>query len=332
MVANHKLYHKLYLDLYPEIQRRFIKQISQNFKQFKKSKQNIFLHPNANKKRKNIKQGNLVDQLWMQEYIDYFDNFIFTTLDCKAKNIINMPLGFMFHDSISQNANYMFEQNNNNKYFSKIFWRGRISTHNIRSKIIDYFIDQKSKQVDIKHWNIDHKKYAIYKKSNDPNRPNPPKIEYENYFNGLKNSDFFLVIRGDKPWTLSFMDCLRAGTIPICIDTFYQDMGWENINMQPEDLFLHFNTDTYLVEEIYEKCLKVLQDKERVLYMKNNINQFYKKYILTDRTVKNNYHTECWSDFIAAKILEIQRNDYKLISNQFISPLVKEIKQKIYFI
>ena len=87
------------------------------------------------------------------------------------------------------------------------------------------------------------------------------------------------------------------------------------------------SADIYSVEEIYDRCLEVLQDKDRVFYMKNNINQFYKKYILTDRAVKNKYHIQCWSDFIAAKILEIQRNDYKIADNKFISPLVNEIKE-----
>ena len=311
-------------DFYPELCGQWISRIPQNYQQFQKQNK-VLAFPEHRPRGLHIRDGNLVDQFWTQKYIDYFDNPIFTGLDCKSKNVVNMPMGFMQHGTINQNSNYMFEQNNNNQYFGKIFWRGRTKTHNIRPKIIDYFIDQKSKQVDIKHWNIDNKKYAIYKSVSQ--MPPPPKQEYENYFNGLKNSDFFLVIRGDRPWTKSFMDCLRAGVIPVCIDTFYQDMGWENINIQPEDLFLHFSTETYSVEEIYDECLKALQNKDRVLYMKNNINQFYKKYILTDRNVKNNYHIQCWSDFIAAKILEIQRNDYKLISNQFISPLVNEIKE-----
>src|SRR6056300_84854 len=301
---------------YPELCGRWITKIPKNYKQFQKHNA-ILDFPQPRPRGLYKRGGNLVDQFWTQKYIDYFDNPILTHADCKAGNVVNMPLGFMSGRAVSQNTNYMFEQNNNNEYFGKIFWRGRISTHNRRSKIISYFTSNKSGQVDVNRWNIDGGKYGIYGQSH---LPPPPKKEYENYFNALKNSDFFLVIRGDKPWTKSFMDCLRAGAIPVFIDTFYQDMGWENINIQPEDLFLHFSTETYSVEEIYDKCLEVLQNKDRVLYMKNNINQLYKKYILTDRTVKNNYSTECWGDFIAAKILEIQRNDYKLISNQFISP------------
>jgi len=308
---------------YPELCGRWITQIPQNYKQFQ-TQNEVLAFPLPRPKGLFKRDGNLVDQFWTQKYIDHFDNPIFTSFDCKSKNVVNMPEGFMPHLSINQNANYMFEQNNNNEYFGKIFWKGRTKTHNIRPKIINYFIDQKSKQVDVNHWNIDDTKYRIYGQSR---LTAPPKKEYENYFNGLKNADFCLVIRGDNPWTMGFMDCLRAGAIPICIDTFYQDMGWENINIQPEDLFLHFSTDIYSVEEIYDRCLEVLQDKDRVFYMKNNINQFYKKYILTDRAVKNKYHIQCWSDFIAAKILEIQKNDYKLINNQFISPIVNEIKE-----
>jgi len=309
-------------DFYPELCGQWISKIPQNYQQFQKQNEVLaFPLPRPTGVYKRI--GNFVDQFWTQKYIDYFDNPIFTHFDCKANNVVNMPLGLMHHFSVNQNVNYMFKQNHNNQYFSKIFWKGRISTHSIRSKIISYFTSKESSQVDIKNWNIDCSKYGIY---GQRHLQPPPKTEYTSYFNELKNSDFFLVIRGDKPWTLSFMDSLRAGAIPVCIDTFYQDMGWENINIQPEDLFLYFSTETYSVEEIYDECLKALQNKDLVLYMKNNINQFYKKYILTDRAVKNKYHIQCWSDFIAAKILEIQKNDYKLISNQFISPLVNEIK------
>ena len=175
-------------DFYPELCGQWISRIPQNYQQFQKQNK-VLAFPEHRPRGLHIRDGNLVDQFWTQKYIDYFDNPIFTGLDCKSKNVINMPLGFMRHCTINQNSNYMFEQNNNNQYFGKIFWRGRTKTHNIRPKIIDYFIDQKSKQVDIKHWNIDNKKYAIYKSVSQ--MPPPPKQEYENYFNGLKNSDFF---------------------------------------------------------------------------------------------------------------------------------------------
>lgn len=310
--------------LYPEIQSLQVKSMPENCDNNDVENKDILMLLNKQGKRKDIRKGNLVDQFWTQKYIDFFSNPIFSTLDCKAKNVINIPLGFMPHAAISQCKKYPFIQHDNNQYFGKIFWRGRILTHEIRSKIIPCFLNKRSQHVDIDLWNIDGEKYGIY---GEPNKCQVPKEEYSNYFEGLKNSDFFLVIRGDLPWTFSFMDCIRAGAVPICIDTFYQNMGWENIGIRSEDLFLSFNTDMHTVEEIYDKCLEILQDQERVLYMKNNVNKFYKKYILNDREFKSGCSTNCWRDFIAAKIIEIQRNDHQLVNNQFISAIVNEIKE-----
>jgi len=264
------------------------------------------------------KQGFLLDQPMMQCYTT--DRPIFTSLDHKANNVVNMPLGFMPNKRISQEANYYLNHNKQLECFNLTYWRGR-DTHETRIKVLSHFSKSNEPNIDVQFWDLE-RKYHPY------NRSITPYQYYADYYNKLCHSDFFLIMRGDKPWTFSFMDCIRATCIPVCIDTFYNSLGWSNIGINPNDIFLDYNTQDWSIEEIYEDLLDQMNNREKILHMKNQINIFYKKYILSDRciTIANRTDQWGWHDFVASKILEIKNNNYKLLNNAFISPLVKNIK------
>lgn len=276
--------------------------------------------------RENLRTNNLVDQNIYNRCYSNIKNPIFTWLDFVGDNVINCPLGFMSPENIQQQHSYYEDYDAINQYYNRIFWSGN-KTHSIRNTIIDYFKSKSyiNTHIDIDYWKLDDQ-YSVYEK----NKPKPPPSEYIYYFNKLKASDLFLIIRGDKPWTNSFFDCLRANTIPVCIDTFYGKLGWENIGFQTEDILLDINTNFMSLEEIYETIISLVKNKEKILYMKNNLHKFYSAYILTDRSIRNHglkYRMFAgWGDFYCAKILEIYNNNYKVLNNQFISSYIKDIK------
>jgi len=296
-----------------------IQTISENL--LPKTKDTIIRFSNR-QERKNIRKNMLVDQYWANEYIEYYNkNPIITHYDCIGENVINMPLGIMPSKYISHNIDYYKSYHPiEPQYKNKVFWRGRGFTHNIRKILIDFLKDKKHPNVDVDYWTPDGNPYGPIK---------PPPSEYTKYFEQLKSSDIFLVIRGDLPWLNSFFDALRAGCIPVCIDTFYGNLGWENIGIEKEDILVDFHTSINSLDEIYEKIIKLVLNKDKILYMKDNIRNFYNKYILTDRYL-NKYHTAFhfsgWGDFLVAKILDLVENNYQITNKQFFCAKVKEIK------
>jgi hypothetical protein len=128
----------------------------------------------------------------------------------------------------------------------------------------------------------------------------------------------FLIMRGDRPWTNSFFDCLRANAIPVCIDTFYHKLGWHKIGFNIDDLFLDFNTQKDSIETIYNEIQNLLKDKERVLSMKNNLLKFYTQVVMQDKYLVANgaaISGAGWGCAIRSKLLEIHNNDYILKDN-----------------
>lgn len=288
------------------------------------NKETIFKLTSMRDKKTNIRQGNLVDQCWADKYIKHCNtNPIFTIFDCVGENVVNFPLGFIPCDCISQTIDYYRSYSPAYpKYHNKVFWSGSGFTHNIRPTLIDFIQtqSQSNKNIDVNYWKPDGNPYGKIK---------PQPSEYTKYFERLKSSDIFLVIRGDLPWLNSFFDALRAGCIPVCIDTFYANLGWENIGIKTEDIILDLHTNVNSLDEIYEKIIELVSNKDKVLHMKDTIRNFYNKYILTDRYLNKHhtrFHLAGWGDFYVAKVLELVENNYQIKNNQFICAKVKEIK------
>lgn len=272
--------------------------------------------------RKNYRAGSCVDQFWTQPYIDYYSTHaIFTPMDCLADNVVNVPSGFMLNDNISQSKAYCLNYAPKLTRFNKVFWKGSAWTHEIRPKVVRYLKSKRDVRFVLRNWTCTS--------GNPYGAVKPPSIEYTSYFEQLSHADLFLVMRGDRPWLYSFFDCLRAGAIPVCIDTFYGNLGWEKIGIAPDDILLDLDTSKHGLEGIYQAITSLLENKEKLLHMKATGQQFFQKYVLTDGLVAAHgasIYFSGWGDFIVAKALEIARNNYKLDNTQFISPLVHEVK------
>ena len=275
---------------------------------------------------RNLRTNFLNDQIMIERYVGHLSNPFFGGYDCLLDNLINMPLGFIPCEFISANSKYYNEINFDEQYYRKLFWSGS-KNHDSRLPIVDYFKSRNSSEMEVDYW-------ALPRGISPYTDKRPDSSEYKNFINKMLKSDMFLVMRGDVPWTFTFMDCLMTGTIPICINTFYNRIGWQHIGYQPDDLFMSFDTRETDVEEIYEKCLDLLHDEHRVKYMKDNIKSFYHKFIINDRLLTvggtSNYwvnHLIGWTDFWAAKLLEYVQNGYKLVNNQFICPHINVIKR-----
>ena len=182
----------------------------------------------------NTRKGLEVDRPKIESILSRFDNhesmLFITTLDYHSKNTINVPLGFINCKAIKKSSDYYKQHNKSIKTYGNLFWRGNTETHQIRKKIIDGLNLKSNKNFELAHWTPSA---GLFYSDNACTE-----TEYDVYFNQLKQSDTFLIMRGDKPWTNSFFDCLRANTIAVCIDTFYHKLGWHKIGYKIEDLLM----------------------------------------------------------------------------------------------
>ena len=231
-------------------------------------------------------------------------NFIFSSNDfCGDQKIIVSPNGFLYPSFITGTENYWLKDNKqNSEYFNKVYWKGSFN-HESRNILFDFYKQLKDPRFILEEFNA-----RVYS--------NPCSYQtYKAYINTLQQSDMNFCIRGTYDGTYSFMDTIRCGCIPILVNCML-NKGWENIFNEPEDFCLRFDVRKDSVEYIHTKILEVLNDKERVLFMKSNVRKFYKNFIY-----KDGRPIEAWSNFYLAKCIEIARNNFdsKKNTNQFIS-------------
>ena len=309
--------------------------ISPELKKLKKYEKKIILFlSNGGKERtkfNSIRNGKCVDQNFFVSEIKNYNITIFSGADVNFPNVISKMGTYIPYSNISQEEYYWldFDENNHKKYYNKLFWSGR-KTHSSRG-IINELNKFNNPNFELSFWKP---------KGKDPNKPvklykenKPVKEEYISFFNKLKESDIAISIRGDRPWTHTFFDYLRASNAIACIDTTHDKLGWEKIGINKDDLFWFFDTDKDSPEKIYQTLAKDLQNKDKILEKKKKTYEFYKKYILTDRLYKYKiYHPSFTGlfDFYVAKLIEIKENNYKLKDNCLFSPYVKLIKDKEY--
>jgi hypothetical protein len=308
--------------------------ISPEVEKLKKYKKKIILFlSNGGKDRSkfnSIRIGKLVDQKFFDSEINNNNITIFSSADVNQSNVISKIGGYISYSSISQEEYYWldFDENNHKKYYNKLFWSGN-NTHSSR-EIINELKKFNNPDFEISFWKP---------KGQNPNRPvkiyggnKPVKEEYISFFNKLKESDISISIRGDRPWTNTFFDYLRASNAIACIDTNYDQLGWEKIGINKDELFWFFDTDKDSPEKIYKILAEDLQNKDKILRKKKKTYEFYKKYILTDRLYKNKIYNPFFTglfDFYVAKLIEIKENDYKLKDNCLFSPSIYEVKDAV---
>lgn len=260
------------------------------------------------------RSGLEIDRPKIESILSKFDNHESATfiinLDYQSKNTINMPLGFINCKAIKKSPDYYKDYNQSIETHGNLFWRGNIGTHQIRKKIINGLNLTSKKNFDLAHWSPASGSFYEDNACTE--------YEYDTYFDRLKQSDAFLIMRGDRPWTNSFFDCLRANAIPVCIDTFYNKLGWHKIGYKIDDLFLDFDSREDSIEKIENDIQELLGDKERVIYMKENLLRFYEKFILQDKhllTYGASYASAGWGNVVKSKLLQIHNDDYKLRDN-----------------
>ena len=276
------------------------------------------------------------DEHFIKKY-PKFEGITFCTYDVHPqKNMIRFPLNHMPHYRISQDKDYfknLCKESEMNLFFNRCFWRGAPS-HRIRNTVIPFLNKKNDSRLDLKFWKP--KTGITY----NNNHPAPKAWEYSSYFNELRKSDVALCIRGDCEWVFSFFDIVRAGAIPVCINTGYSHLGWEKIGINWRDLFLNYDISSTndTVEDIYNGINNLLNDKDRCLMMKKNLRDFYKNIYLKDRGLdlylllrdhptNPKFIALCgWGDFFAGKIIEIIENNFVLKDNNFFSKNALEIK------
>lgn len=272
-----------------------------------------------NLEKPNFYHENYVDGWWLHNLLTDNKALIFTSMDTYHKTLINMPLGFMDQHCISQSSDYYKTTIHDQCYYRRIFWRGN-ATHVTRTNFVNFARTHSSGLFDV----------DFVKNFNPYGEKKPHSGHYRDYCKHLLFSDICLGIRGDLPWLYSFFDMLRLGTVPCLIDCyFYSDLGWENIGINPNDIFLSFKSSETPFEEICNTIVELLNNKEKILYMKNCIYKFMKNYIYNDTLLHlHNGHPKYsgWADFIIAKCIELKQNNFVIDNHQFFSSKIHEVK------
>jgi hypothetical protein len=253
------------------------------------------------------------------------------------KNMIRVPLNHMPHDRISKDKDYFREVgiDQTDQFFNRCLWRGSW-THIVRRKIVSFLKEKNDTRLDLEFWQAKTGRTYGLRGSKAPDS-----WEYDQYFEELQKSDAALCIRGDTEWLYSFWDIIRAGAIPVLVNTGYQHLGWDKIGIDYKDLFLSYDIsseDSTL--DVYNGINDLLNDKERCKKMKMNLRKFYQEIYLTDRgldlhllnedhPITPKYPGLCgWGDFFAGKVIEIVKNNFVLKDNFFLSKDGLEIKNK----
>ena len=229
-----------------------------------------------------------------------FNNFCFTGNDfCGIPYLIPMPLGPQFGDN---------KTIKNETFNNKVFWSGT-KTHEARGEVLSFY-----KKIDDKRFDVSLFKERVY-------RDGFKTGTYKTYLNNLSKSDVVFMLRGDRPWAHTFFDIIRCGCIPIMISSM-NDYGWENIFTNVDDFMLRFDLREHSMEHIHQQVTLLLEDKERVLFMKNNIRKFH------DMFFKHNCSKFGFSEFLLAKLVDIFKNDFDInkIDNKFISTEILNLK------
>jgi len=277
---------------------------------------------------KYIRNGTKVDSKILKQFkpITHGLSFSMMDIDLLESKTIGVPISYTRPSNISQPTDYFtssFESTNQNKYHNKIYWRGDIASHEVRSLFLESMKEFPDKRIDI----------APYEPTNGAvyGKVKPPADGYTDYFNTLQKSDIALQMRGDLTWVFSLFDVLRAGCIPCFVNTGYHDLGWEQLGIMKDEMFISFDIYQHSPEYIYSEMIKLLEDQERVLHMKRNAHNFFKKYIMSDRNIYdyNDRILPGWIDFYAAKLLEYFHNDYRVENMCLFSKFINNVKSKL---
>ena len=244
-----------------------------------------------------------------------FKNYKFTSNDFEDKPyIIPFFPGPTPGALVGKSANYWLDDhiNLNINHNNKVLWIGTVENHESREQVYNFY-----QKVNDNRFEISNFDESIYLKSIEAS-------VYDNYIDKLCESDIAYILRGDRAWAHSFHDVIRAGCIPVMVSSM-NDYGWENIINNVNDYFLMFDIRVHTMEFIHTKIVELLEDRERVLFMKANIRHLYKTFF------HNSANSE---EIIIAKCLQIFRNDFnhnmiddKVICNELLE--LKNIKEKI---
>jgi hypothetical protein len=253
---------------------------------------------NIDRKQVRLREGFSVDNRILPR--PNFINFCFTHNDFSdIPYLIPAPLGPKFGDNQSIK---------NETYNNKVFWSGCI-THSTRRDFLSFY-----NTVDDNRFDVSLFQERVY-------RDGFKTGTYETFLDTLSKSDIVFLLRGDRIWAHTFYDIIRAGCIPVMISSMNY-YGWENIFTNVDDYMLRFDLRKHDMEYIHQQVALLLEDKERVLYMKNNIRKFH------DMFFKHDCPTYGFSEFLLAKCVEIYKNDFDInkIDYKFICPEILNLK------
>lgn len=254
---------------------------------------------NVDRSQINIREGFCVDNKISPR--PNINHFCFTGNDfCDIPYLIPAPYGPRFGD------NTVID---NETFHNRVFWSGGL-THTTRLKFLSFY-----KTIIDNRFDISQFQQNIYQDGFKPGT-------YEKFLDNLSKSDIVFLLRGDRIWAHTFYDIIRAGCIPVMISSMNY-YGWENIFKNVDDYMLRFDLREHTMEYIHQQVVSLLEDRERVLYMKANIRKLHNMFF------KHNCTTYGFSEFLIAKCIEIYKNNFDIskIDSKFICPEILSLKE-----
>jgi hypothetical protein len=230
-----------------------------------------------------------------------FKSFHFAQHDlCDIPYIIPAPWGPRFGDN---------KTIKNETFNNKVLWCGNL-THSTRREFWNSFYSK----ISDKRFDISLFGENVYRDGFKPGT-------YEAFLDTLSKSDIVYLLRGDRIWAHTFYDIIRAGCIPIMISSMNY-YGWENIMKNVDDYMLRFDLREHSMEHIHQQVTSLIEDRDRVLYMKANIRKLH------DIFFKHNCTSYGFSEFLTAKCVQIYMNCFDIgkIDDKFICEELLELK------
>jgi hypothetical protein len=255
----------------------------------------------------------LIESEGMIDKISQTNSFFFTTDDvCGINQVIPTFITGTPNKLIGKEINYNMKENlpENNKFNNSVYSKFSERTHRYRKTFFNFYEGINDPRFKIRKF-----RKNIYKGQGEGTA-----INYDRYISKLCSSDISYVIRGDRTWTFSLHDVLRAGCVPVMINSF-NNYGWENICENVDDFMLRFDLNIHSMDYIHESVCELLSDKKRLLKMKNNVKKLYDVFFSSS-------FNENIMLFKAAKCIDILKNNFQInkIENKMICKEVLSLK------
>lgn len=196
------------------------------------------------------------------DFID--DNCIWFTNSVKPSGLCKKQTQIFVMNPFIMRYNYIETEKDINIYFKGTIWDG------MRTDMFEYF---KNKE------NFVIEKYNEYWDWFIQTKPNFKQLENKSFefYNKLSKSKISICPKGNGSSSMRIVEALACKSVPVLIDDYSQPFGYNW-----SEFCLVFFTNKHSWDFIHSEILKLLNDNERLIQMREKGYYFYKNVICKD--------------------------------------------------